>query len=291
MSLRRIVACTAACAAVLILAGCGGVPVPDLTGGRLIMSSSALEREGFVLGEVEYDEHAPEPVGTVIDQRPRPGRNARPGSPVDVTVAGPALTRMPRLVGAHYDEARILLDQAGLRRGRVRERFDSRYAEGFVIEQSEPAGKELVQRARIDVVISLGPEVVLVPGVVGRESEAAQSFLRDLGFAVGRLFEHSPRPAGEVIAQQPDVRFEASPGQKVRITVSQGPVTCTMPDLEGMSLTEAQARLDELGLKYSVSSTGGAIVLSTEAVIVSQEPIPGKVIPEGVTVILHAEEN
>jgi len=290
MSLRRVVACTAIAAAVLVLAGCGGVPVPDLTGSRLMMSPSTLERDGFMLGEVEYDEDAPEPVGTVIDQRPRAGRNASPGSLVDVTVAGPALTRVPRLVGAHYDEARMLLDEAGLRRGRVTERFDARYAEGFVIAQSEPAGTKLLRRARIDVVISLGPEVVLVPGVVGRESEAAQSFLRDLGFAVARLFEHSPRPAGEVIAQEPDVRFEAAPGQRVRITVSQGPETCSMPDVEGMSLTDAQARLDELGLKHATSTTGGAIVVSAEAVVVTQEPLPGKVIPEGVTVILHAEE-
>jgi len=290
MSLRRIVACIAAVLAVLVLAGCGGIPVPDLTGSRLIMSPSTLEREGFALGKVEYDEDAPEAVGTVIDQRPRPGRNARPGAFVDVTVAGPALTRMPRLVGAHYDEARVLLDDAGLRRGRVKERFDSRFAAGTVIEQSEPAGSQLPQRKRIDVVLSLGPEVVLVPGVVGRETESARSFLRDLGFSVSQLFEHSARPIGEVIAQKPDVRFEAEPGTDVRITVSRGPVTCTMPDLDGMSLAEAQSELDDLGLKYTASSTDGAIMLSADSVVVSQEPIPGKVIPKGVTVILRTEQ-
>ena len=289
MSLRRIVACIAAVLAVLALVGCGGVPVPDLTGSRLIMSPSTLEREGFALGTVAYDEDASEPVGTVIDQRPRPGRNARPGALIEVTVAGPALTRMPRLVGAHWDEARVLLNNAGLSRGRVRERFDSRFAAGTVIEQSELAGAQLSQRKRIDVVLSLGPEVVQVPGVVGRETEAAQSFLRDLGFSVSRLFEHSARPVGEVIAQRPDVRFEAEPGAEVRITVSRGPVTCVMPDLDGMSLAQARSELDDLGLKYAAASTDGAIMLSADSVIVSQEPIPGKVIPEGVTVILRTK--
>ncbi|MBU4555681.1 MAG: PASTA domain-containing protein [Actinobacteria bacterium] len=289
MSLRRIVAFLIALAILALVPGCGGEPVPDLIGRRLIMSSSVLEREGFVLGEVRYDEDVPESVGTIVDQRPRPGSGARPGSLVQVTVAGKELVRVPRLVGKPYDEARQLVESSGLRRGRVTDRFDTRFPEGIVIEQNLVAGTSLPQDTRVDVVVSLGPRTTMVPGVVGRDSKEAREFLRDLEFAVRQQFEHSPRPVGEVLAQYPDARAEVLRGEQVRLTVSRGPVMRMMPDVEGLAVAQALKELGDLGLKVTTASSGGAIVILPGSVVAKQEPLPGKLIPAGVTVILRTE--
>lgn len=289
MSLRRIVAFLIALVILALVPGCGGEPVPDLIGRRLIMSSAALEREGFVLGEVRYDEDALESVGTVIDQRPRPGSGARPGSFVQVTVAGEQLVRVPRLVGKSYDETRQLVQSSGLRRGHVSDRFDTRFPEGIVIEQSLVAGTSLPQATRVDVVVSLGPRTTMVPGVVGRDAKDARSFLRDLGFTVHQQYEHSPRPAGEVLAQDPDARIQALRGEQVRLTVSRGPEMRMMPDVEGMAVAQALKELGDLGLKVTTTSSGGAIVILPGSVVAKQEPLPGKLIPAGVTVILRTE--
>ncbi|MDP2232913.1 MAG: PASTA domain-containing protein [Actinomycetota bacterium] len=289
MSLRRIVAFLIALAILALVPGCGGEPVPDLIGRRLIMSSSALEREGFVLGEVRYDEDAPESVGTIVDQRPRPGNGARPGSLVQVTVAGKELVRVPRLVGKRYDEARQLVETSGLRRGRVTDRFDTRFPEGVVIEQNLVAGTSLPQDTRVDVVVSLGPRTAMVPGVVGRDAKEAREFLRDLEFGVRQQFEHSPRPVGEVLAQIPDARAEVLRGEQVRLTVSRGPMMRMMPDVEGLAVAQALKELGDLGLKVTTASSGGAIVILPGSVVARQEPLPGKLIPAGVTVILRTE--
>jgi len=287
MSLRRIVAALLFLMLALGLSGCGGEPVPDLTGQRLMLTSSVLQRAGFMLGDVRYDEDAPQPAGTVIDQSPRPGRGARPGSEVDVTVAGPSLVRTPALLRGQLAEARIMLDDAGLRLGRVTERYDARFEEGTVLEQSVGPGQRIEADTRVDVVVSLGPRTLLVPGVVGRDAEAARSFLRDLGLVVAQRFEHSARPAGEVIGQLPEAREEVPRAQHVELTVSKGPEMRIMPDLGGTLLADAREQLTDLGLEYTAASTGGAIMLAEDAVVVDQEPLPGKLIPAGVTVILR----
>lgn len=287
MSLRRTVAFVAAIMVALILSGCGGERVPDLLGTRLVTSLATIERGGFVLGTVTYDDSAPEPIGTILEQHPKPGRNAGLGSPIDVTVAGPELVRVPRMVGAQYSDALDALRTANLKRGRVEDRYDTRFPEGVVMEQSVQAGTNALQHSRVDLVVSLGPETILVPGVVGRDAVEASSFLRDLGFGVYQQLEHSPRPAGEVLGQVPDAREQVKPGTKVRLRVSRGPLMCTMPDLVGEEIDAARAKLKDLGLAYAVSTTGGAVVIPAGATVAEQEPLPGKVIPVGVTVILR----
>lgn len=290
MSLRRTVAFLAAVMAVVILSGCGGERVPDLLGSRIVMSLATIERAGFVLGTVTYDESAPEPVGTILEQHPKPGKGASLGSAIDLTVAGPELVRVPRVVGMRYEDALEALRTANLKRGRVEERYDVRFPKGVVMEQSEQAGLRVVQHARLGMVVSLGPETVLVPGVTGRSALEASGFLRDLGFGVYQQFEHSPRPVGEVLRQIPDARTAATPGTKVRLVVSRGPIMCSMPDLVGDDIETARAKLKELGLAYTVTSTGGAVVIAEDSTVVEQEPLPGKVIPVGVTVILHTKQ-
>lgn len=287
MSLRRFVAALLFLMLAVGLSGCGGEPVPDLTGQRLILAPSVLQRAGFMLGDVRYDEDAPEPAGTVIDQSPAPGRGAQPASEVELTVAGPSLVRVPGLLRGHLSEARIAIDDAGLRMGRITERFDARFEEGTVIEQSVGPGQRIEADTRVDLTVSLGPRTLLVPGVVGRDSEAARSFLRDLGLVVAQRFEHSARPAGEVIGQFPEARVEVPRAERVELTVSKGPEMRVMPDLGGTLLAEASEQLANLGLEFTAASTGGAIVLADDAVVVDQEPLPGKLIPAGVTVILR----
>ncbi len=289
MSLRRLVASILLLASVLALTGCGGEPVPDLTGTRVLFASANLQRAGFMPGEVRYDEHSPEPDGTIISQHPRPGRNATPGSPIDLTVAGPALVRMPRLVGLSYEQARAALELAGLRHGRVTPLHDARFAKDVVFVQGVPPAKLVAQDSRIDLTVSLGPETIQVPGVVGRDSMAARTFLSGLGFDVVQRLEYSPRPAGEVLAQSPEVRVAATPGSRVNLTVSRGPRMCVMPDVEGDSLEVAEERLADLGLAYTAVGTGGATIVGPDAHVVVQEPMAGKLIPVGVTVILRVD--
>lgn len=289
MSLRRLVASFLILASALALTGCGGEPVPDLTGTRVLFASANLQKAGFMPGEIRYDEHSPEPVGTIISQHPRPGRNATPGSPIDLTVSGPALVRMPRLVGMTYEEARTALESAGLRHGRITQLHDTRFAEDVVFVQGVAPAKLVAQESRIDLSVSLGPKTVQVPGVVGRDAMAARTFLAGLGFAVVQHLEYSPRPAGEVLAQSPEVRVEATPGSRVNLTVSRGPRMCVMPAVEGDTLEVAEERLADIGLAYTAVGTGGATVVGPDTHVVVQEPIAGKLIPVGVTVILRVD--
>ena len=120
-----------------------------------------------------------------------------------------------------------------------------------------------------------------VPGVVGDEEAAAVSTLEDAGFEVEKeTRETSDREEGTVDAQNPSSGERVQRGSTVTITVAEAPSGVTLPDLAGLDLQEAEARLSEAGLElgqqdeaYSDSTPAGLIV--------DQSPAVGTEIPTG----------
>jgi eukaryotic-like serine/threonine-protein kinase len=64
-------------------------PVPDLTALTTEQAAEALEAAGLRMGQVDYDPYAQRTPGRVIGQWPAGGDQAREGSTVGITVAGP----------------------------------------------------------------------------------------------------------------------------------------------------------------------------------------------------------
>lgn len=284
--LRRMTILAVVSAACLMLTGCSGEPVPDLTGARSWFAAPALERAGFMLGDVRYDEDAPQPAGTVVRQDPAPGRRLRVGGQVDITVAGPALTRVPRLVGLDVAEAELVLEDADLRRGPVVEVYHEFFAAGTVIEQDQPIGHVVPLDTRVEYTVSLGPETVAMPGVTGRDAAAAMTFLRDLGLRVERRFEESPRPEGEVLRQVPDVRQRIETDGLVTLVVSRGPRIGAVPDVTGLSPEEAERELERHGFAVAYTGAAGALVTTPGGVVGTQDPAPGVRVPTGLAIVL-----
>ncbi len=93
------------------------------------------------------------------------------------------------------------------------------------------------------------PETAVVPDLVGRPEAEAQRLLLAASLTRGkRGEEESPGNVGRVIRQSPEAGSEVPRGSAVDIVVgiSGG---LEMPDLKGMPLEEALARIEELGLK------------------------------------------
>jgi len=90
-------------------------------------------------------------------------------------------------------------------------------------------------------------------------------------------------PAKRVVRTIPAAHQDAAFGGEVTVTLSLGPIMTTVPPLLGLSLAEAQGRLDAAHLEFSIDGSvrGGEVV-------VDQNPTAGRRVPlETTTVVLH----
>lgn len=100
-------------------AGQRSVEVPPLVGMTREDAAAALQSAGLALGSV-VQRPSDAPRGQVTATTPDAGSRVTAPSRVDVVLsAGPTSVEVPDLGGRSYDEARSMLEQIGLRVGRV----------------------------------------------------------------------------------------------------------------------------------------------------------------------------
>jgi eukaryotic-like serine/threonine-protein kinase len=124
------------------------------------------------------------PEGTVLRSDPPAGQTLRPGTVVDLYVSkGRKPLTVTDWTGKNFVEARTALERKGFEVSSTDEYSDT-VAEGDVISQSPDEGT-LFRGDQVGFVVSLGPELVEVPGgLVASGWESAQESLEAAGFVV-----------------------------------------------------------------------------------------------------------
>jgi beta-lactam-binding protein with PASTA domain len=233
------------------LFGGAEVEVPDVVG--LTESEARDELEAAGLDPETETRPSRERVGQVIAQDPEAGASAQEGDAVTITVSGgPRETDVPSLEGLSQEEAEDALREARLKLGDVTEETSDEIEEGDVISQSPEAGEQVPRGSAVDIVVSGGPEAVVVPSVIGLSEDDAVANLKQAGLDVDVQSDQNEAPEGQVFAQDPAAGAEVSAGDTVTITVSEGPGDQEMPSVEGQDADEAEQFLEEeYGLSVS----------------------------------------
>ena len=163
--------------------------------------------------------------GVVLEQNPAAGELVTEGSRVNLVVSvGEDTVVVPTIEGLSEDEALAALRDAGLVRGERERRYSDDVEEGVIISQDPPPGAEVSDGSRVDYIVSLGEEQVIVRPVVNRTEQDAITRLEDQGLEPEIEREHHSTVAeGFVIRQDPTAGTSVSPGSVVRIVVSLGP--------------------------------------------------------------------
>ena len=205
----------------LLFGGSSGATaeVPDLAGLTAEAATSELAKVGLILGS-QTPENSERPSGTIIAQRPGAGEGLESGQSVDVTIStGPQATAVPDLVGlVSIQQARIVVERAGLTLGAVKEKASSQPA-GYVLDQDPPSGDQVPPGTAIEITIASGK--VKVPDVVGLSDAQALSDLTQAGFQVQKVQQEDPSvDPGTVLAQSPAAGTVLPRGTSVTITVS-----------------------------------------------------------------------
>lgn len=195
-----------------------------------------------------------------------------PGGSISTTVS-PAQTSsnvtVPDIGGSTQSAATSAITAVGLLVGEVTNTYSATVPTGQVVSQNPIAGSVALAGSVVDFVLSLGPQPVPVPNVVGLAQSAATTAITDAGLTVGTITtEYSDTVAvGNVISQSPAAAELVNVGTSVNLVVSQGPAPVTVPNVVTPCDTEYAATITTAGL------TLGAVTQQSSATVVAGCPI------------------
>lgn len=224
-------------------------------------------------------------AGNIISQEPEWGQKIDKGSAVEVVVSkGTGKIEVPDVVGKTEAQATYILAKENLELGKVsREHGDA--PEDEVTDQEPVAGTKVKKGAEVNITVSKGEATVKVPDAVGKTSKEAGTLLGQAGLKMNQVEESSSTvDEGEIIRQTPSGGTSVKKGSSVKIVVSTGPETVTVPGLVGKSETDAVAQLEESGLKSQVTPTSSA--LADKDKVLSQDPASGTEVDKNSTVTI-----
>ncbi|MBD9700253.1 Stk1 family PASTA domain-containing Ser/Thr kinase [Flavimobilis sp. GY10621] len=122
------------------------------------------------------------PAGEVMSVDQEEGTEVPHSTPVTLTVSdGPAPVTVPQVVGSQSKNASATLKSVGLK-VKVTKEFSETVPEGAVISQTPEASSAAHRTDTVTIVVSKGPPLVEVPGVVGKSAADAEEILRKAGF-------------------------------------------------------------------------------------------------------------
>jgi serine/threonine-protein kinase len=163
------------------------------------------------------------------------------------------IVKVPAVTGKTFEEAVRILDSVGLepRKGDVRS--DRSHKAGLVIIQNPLPEHEVKRGRRVYLTISGGEQQVVVPNIKGRTLRDARFALEREGLQLGAV-EYQPSdqfPVNTIVEQKTAAGAMVKRDTYVSIVVSQGATNqmVSVPDLEGKTLTDAEALLLGAGLK------------------------------------------
>lgn len=192
---------------------------------------------------------------------------------------------VPNVCNLSLDEAMNELKKRGLDGFTTERRHDQIIEEGYIIIQ-DPLPDQKVKSGRIiHLTVSLGPQVIKVPFLVGVDIQKGELILKRLGFTIEKIdyVNSDTIIRGKIIRTIPEPEVELTKGDAVKVIVSKGPVL-KMPDLTGKTQHEVEAELEKLGLVFGeIKEVEGSGIKGS---VIVQSPAPDEIVEPGDTVTL-----
>jgi serine/threonine-protein kinase len=192
--------------------------VPQLVGKTQADAEQQLIGSRLSVGAVSQGFSETIPSGQVVSTAPAADTSVKRAAPVDLVISkGRQPIQLADWTGQPVDQATAALTQANLKVDATKQDFSATVPKGSVISQA-PATGTLFQGDTVTLVVSKGPQMVLVPNVVGQQEQPAQATLEALGFkvtvdrALGGFF-------GTVRLQSVDGGTEAPKGSTITLTI------------------------------------------------------------------------
>lgn len=194
---------------------------------------------------------------------------------------GPGSYRqLAQLSSLSYKEATAQLQALDLK-FEVSEEFSDTVAAGVVISTDPATPGPVHKKSTVKLVVSKGVEMVTVPELVNLPLEEAKTKLTEAKLSLGEVSEQFSESveAGKLISISPGAGESVKHDSSVNLVVSKGREPISVPDLANLSRTEAEAKVTEAKLIFSVTEEFND---SVEAgYVISQAPAAGETLHRG----------
>jgi serine/threonine-protein kinase len=228
------------------------IDVGNYIGKTEEVAVSLIEDDGLE-AEVTSAENETVPAGQVFDQDPKEGIKLEEGGTVKLTVsAGKGEVRVPDVAGETLDDAQSRLRDAGFDYRVLSETSDS--VDGGRVIRTDPAGGTSAEKgAEIKLYVSSGKEQVEIPAVAGQDPVEAANALGARGLVAKRVNQPSDTvEEGTVIGTDPAAGQPVPKGSEVQLIVSSGKEEVRVPNVVGLSRSDATTELQNAGFTVVV---------------------------------------
>ncbi|MCL2803475.1 MAG: Stk1 family PASTA domain-containing Ser/Thr kinase [Micrococcales bacterium] len=277
----------------MILRGGGDEPPADAVMVEVpaVPESRSEDDAKAVLEEAKFKTERKEEVSEDIEEGkvtrfdPESGQKAEEGSTVVYFVSlGSSALEVPDVASRSQDEARQMLEAAGLEVASKVETADSPTVPKDNVVKTDPAAGQTVKRgATITLYVSTGNNVV--PDCAGQTQSECTNALQAAGFTVGDISDQTSEAApGTVIATSPAAGSTAAQGSPVSIVIARAPDMATVPAVAGLTVGQAKTLLVQAGLVPNVVGDTG-----DDAKVVAVDPAPDTKVEKGSTVTIRGE--
>ena len=195
-------------------------------------------------------------AGHVVATSPAAGSKVKNHGTITLFLSlGPVKVKVPQVSGQAEAAAVSALRAAGLKVATPVLTPSATIPAGTVIGTSPPGGSLTPKDKPVTVTVSSGPPL---PSFVGQQFAAAQVQAAAGGYQLNQVTDtKSSQPAGTITGQSPAAGTPVTSGEVVTVDVSAGPPETSVPDVQGMSVDQATAALQQAGFQVQVEQGFG----------------------------------
>ena len=266
--------------------------VPSVSGQNQSEATQLLRDDGFsISAQVQQAFSETAAAGTVISTHPDAGAHVLNGKLIELVVSkGPERFVVPASAGKTYAQLQSAVSALPVHLDR-KDSADStgKIAAGIILRTSPAAGVKIKRDSTIIAYVSTGPPIVSAPGVANQTQADATATLTQASFKVDATSQDysDTVPAGSVISQDPAGGAHVPKFSTVKLVISKGPPTVTIPDIQpGSDADDAVRALQAIGLDVNVVKKNKGLFDFSSYKVASLSPGPGQVVPKGSPVTL-----
>jgi len=263
------------------VSGATTLSVPGFVGRSEVTAEAIARRDG--LSYSVSQQVSPDPKSVVVGQSPASGSWTAARHVHLVVSTGPAPVSVPMITGEAWTTAKHQLDAIGFSYATPTEQYNARFAANTVSAVTPAPGTRVAPDALVTIVLSKGFAPVIVPDVSNQSYDAAAAALAAQHLRAQRANDvfSDVVAKGLVVSTVPAAHQSVPYNSVVEVVVSHGPILVTVPDLRGLTLTQAQVVIDDthgLGIAINGSEHGSDVV-------VDQTPTGGATVPLATTTV------
>ncbi len=204
--------------------------MPDLVEWELNKAEQHLHNLSLNLQILDpvYEYHETIAEGKIIRTEPAAGTDLTPGQEIKLVVSQGVEIKtgsMPNVIGAKKENAiKILEDQKLDLQIEIEEVFDSVVPKGDVVKTDPEVNEPLKTGQQVTLYISKGPELAVMPNVIGLDVDKAVNILVSAGFKNYKIVQvESDAEKDTVVSQSVEKDTEVDVNTQIILEVSKGP--------------------------------------------------------------------